>query len=74
MKRMQVTCVHCGGIGKSFDYSNIISANNETGVVVFGEKYVVCNYCNGKGYTEYAVFSIEEAETILKHCGLNVDD
>jgi hypothetical protein len=37
------------------------------------EEEVVCTQCNGTGYTEYAVFSIEEAEAILKHCGLTTE-
>lgn len=29
-----------------------------------------CCACGGKGYAEYAVFTIEEAQAILKHCGI----
>ena len=31
----------------------------------------ICEVCNGKGYTEYATFTLEEAKAILKHCGLD---
>lgn len=34
---------------------------------------VNCPTCNGRGYTDYAIFSIEEAEAILKHCGLSTE-
>lgn len=35
---------------------------------------VVCKACNGKGCTAYATFTIEEANAILKHCGLTIEN
>ena len=66
MKRMQVTCGNCAGCG----YVNQKFIPNNDGKTMRIEEDI-CNECNGKGYTEYAVFSIEEAEAILKHCGLD---
>lgn len=33
----------------------------------------ICETCNGRGYTEYATFTLEEANAILKHCGLTTE-
>ena len=68
MKKMQVACGNCAGIGKQTIWE-VVDLNDKTGTAQ--RKEAVCGSCNGKGYTEYAVFSIEEAKTILKHCGLS---
>ena len=69
MKRMKVMCVKCAGIG----YIDKNIAPSDDGLTFRTERYI-CNECNGAGYTEYAMFSIEEAEVILKHCGLTVEN
>ena len=66
MNRMKVACSNCAGLG----YINQkFIANNDGKTLRYIED--ICSECNGKGYTEYAIFSIEEAEIILKHCGLS---
>lgn len=70
MKRMQVTCNNCAGIGYTVKWE-VVSEDAETHMGTMQSTKIVCEACNGKGYTEYAVFSIEEAEAILKHCGLD---
>ena len=67
MKRMQVTCSNCGGIGYVDTWKEVATDGITT---TMEREEILCQYCNGSGYTEYAVFSIEEAEAILKHCGL----
>lgn len=64
MRRMQVTCGNCAGIGYYVTWEDI-------GANTLQKKEIWCKECNGNGYTEYAVFSIEEAEAIFKHCGLD---
>ena len=32
-----------------------------------------CGNCGGKGWREYAVFTVDEARAILKHCGLSTE-
>lgn len=66
MKRMQVTCGNCAGIGHTVEWRVVGDG------IAQGED-VVCESCDGKGWTEYAVFSVEEAEAILKHCGLTTE-
>ena len=66
MKRMQVTCGNCAGIGHTVEWKVV-------GDGMAQSEKVICESCDGKGWTEYAVFSIEEAETILKHCGLTTE-
>ena len=68
MHRMNVTCGCCAGMGKVRSYKVL----DDLRVTV--DKEIICEQCGGKGYTEYAVFSIEEAEAILKHCGLSVEE
>lgn len=69
MKRMQIMCGNCAGCG----YVNQRFIPNGDGYTV-KIKQDTCKECNGKCHTEYAVFSIEEAEAILKHCGLNIEN
>lgn len=65
MRIKQETCGTCNGEGK---YINWIPKPEEPGIAV--KKMVPCKACNEKGYIEYAVFSIEEANAIFEFCGL----
>lgn len=47
-----------------------ISEDKESGVCEGRFEEIKCDLCGGSGYTEYIAFSIEEAEVIMKHCGL----
>ena len=67
MERMQKTCGNCGGTG-GFPGWRYVESNDGTGK--WEDSFHVCEQCNGTGETEYVVFSVEEAEAILKHCGL----
>lgn len=67
MERMQLICRKCSGIGY-IDEKIIPNYDGFTCKI----KKDICDECNGVGHTEYAIFSIEEAEAILKHCGLSI--
>lgn len=67
MERMRKTCGNCGGYGVNVVWK-IVESDGKTNTMERTE--MICSQCNGTGYTEYAVFSIEEAEAILMHCGL----
>ena len=64
MQTMKVTCGNCAGIGIKINWKDI---GNHT----LQKEEVQCENCNGKGYTEHALFSVEEGKAILKHCGLD---
>ena len=64
MNVMQVFCSSCAGTGKQINWK-VVDMNDNMGTAVKEE--VVCGVCNGKGYTEYAIFNPEEAKAILKH-------
>ena len=66
MKRIQMTCGNCCGTGRDLMWEIITPGTAE-------RRERKCMSCEGKGYTEHAVFSVEEAEAILKHCGLSVE-
>ena len=66
MHKMNVTCANCAGVGQTHIWE---PADDNT----LQLKSSICEHCDGKGYTEYAIFSIEEAEVILKHCGLSTE-
>ena len=68
----QITCGNCGGRGRTTVWK-AISVDETTGVCTMNSEVVKCESCNGHGYAEYAVFSVEEAKAILKHCGLNTE-
>lgn len=69
MKVMRVLCESCAGMGKESNWK-IIHSNDQTSALASEEEKTVCDVCNGKGYTEYVIFSMEEAKAILKYCGL----
>ena len=70
MNVMQVLCGNCAGVGKQINWK-VVDINDNMGTMEKEE--VVCKECNGKGYTEYATFTLEEAKAILKHCGLTTE-
>lgn len=70
MNVIQVTCGSCAGMGKQINWK-VVDFNDNMDTMKKEE--VVCGACNGKGYTEYAIFTLEEAKAILKHCGLKVE-
>ena len=70
MNIMNITCDSCAGTGKQLKW-NLVNMENNIGTMESTE--VVCEVCCGKGYTEYAVFTLEEAKVILKHCGLSTE-
>lgn len=67
-----VTCGNCDGSGIVIRWETF-SVNKETGIETLKSKQVVCENCGGKGWTEYATFSVDEAKAILKHCGLSTE-
>ena len=67
---MQVFCSSCAGTGKQINWK-VVDMNDNIGTMKTEE--VVCGACGGKGYTEYVTFTIEEANAILKHCGLTTE-
>ena len=66
MNVMNAFCRNCAGIGTITNWKDI-------GDHTLQREEIKCERCNGKGYTEYAVFDVEEAKAILKHCGLDTD-
>lgn len=70
MNVMQVFCSSCAGTGKQINWK-VVDMNDNMGTMKKEE--VVCRACNGKGYIEYATFTLEEAKAILKHCGLSTE-
>ena len=65
----QITCGNCCGTGQTTVWK-VVSKDEETGINTMQSEASICSRCNGKGWTEYVVFSVEEAKAILKHCGL----
>lgn len=65
-------CWSCRGTGKAYVYK-IIAEDEATGIGTAERVEVACGNCEGKGYTEQAVFSVKEAKAILKFCGLTTE-
>ena len=72
MKLMKVTCDNCSGFGDIIKWK-IVYKDEEKGVGEMRNEKIVCPDCNGKGYIEHVTFSLEEAEVIMKHCGLSAN-
>ena len=71
MDTMKITCSTCVGRGKHCNWK-IVSVDDVSGTMEREE--VACKACNGTGYTEYAIFTPEEARAILKYCGLSTEN
>ena len=73
MEQKREFCVYCGGSGTIIRWivNEPMSTTDYSVAHAVKEK---CIRCNGKGYTEYALFTLEEANTILKHCGLSTEN
>lgn len=70
MNVTQVMCGSCAGTGTQINWK-VVDSDGKVGTAIKEE--TVCGACKGKGYTEHATFSLEEAKTILKHCGLSTE-
>ena len=71
MKKMTVVCGTCAGIGAT---DNFVTIEENEGVTHTARiERTICPTCKGNGRYEYALFTIEEAEAILKHCGLTTE-
>lgn len=70
MNIMKVTCGTCAGMGKQTTWK-VVDSDDMCNTMKAEE--TICSACNGKGYTEYATFTIDEANAILEHCGLSTE-
>lgn len=68
----RITCANCYGAGKITKWK-VVEIDEETGVGRAQSEEGICTNCHGVGYTEYPVFSVEEAKAILKYCGLSTE-
>lgn len=65
----RVSCDQCGGLGYTVSYEPD-SYDPKTRIGKAKRKEIKCENCDGRGWFEYATFSVEEAKAILQHCGL----
>ena len=65
----RVSCSQCGGLGYTISYAPDYY-DSKTRIGTAKRKEIKCENCDGKGWFEYATFSVEEAKAILKYCGL----
>ena len=73
MKRMQERCENCNGFGE-VTYYKLDEPIDDTGCGTAHAVKEECERCGGKGYAEeYVMFTVEEAQAILKHCGLSAE-
>lgn len=68
----RIACCNCWGTGKKQEWK-MVAIDEENGVGRLESEEVACELCNGKGYIEYPVFTVEEAKAILKFCGLSTE-
>lgn len=66
----RICCSACFGTGKTQQW--VMTEANPDGTGTLKAEECVCGNCNGKGYIEYPVFTVEEAKVIAEHFGFNV--
>ena len=69
MDVIREACHMCGGTGQIEVFKSFIRIESKGFDGIETEK-APCITCGGKGYKQYARFTVEEAEAIMKHCGL----
>jgi hypothetical protein len=72
MTKVNQTCGTCGGTGIIHNWIVEKGSGNYAWGLAKSED-VKCTACDGKGYTEYAMFTPEEAKQIMKVCGLSTE-
>ena len=74
MIKKLMKCPYCNGVGEVVKWEPIEPVEND-GRMVNCLKRVddTCEHCKGIGYVDYVMFTIEEAEAIMKHCGLHIE-
>jgi len=65
MERIQKTCNSCGGVGH-ITYYKVTSEDPDSDRGIAQEVVEECSVCGGKGWKEYALFTIEEAEALIR--------
>ena len=70
MNTMNITCGSCAGTGVCKMWM-VDDQWNGRGTAHLEE--TECPQCGGKGYTEYVMFTPEEAQQIMKHCGIQTE-
>ena len=63
-------CLICHGTGKTQHWT--VATQNPDGTGTIEMKEAMCDTCKGKGYTEYPVFTVEEAIKIAEHLGFEI--
>ena len=66
----KICCPFCYGSGKIQKW--VMAESNPDGTGTLRAEEGVCDTCKGKGYTEYPVFTVEEAIKIAEHLGLEI--
>ena len=66
----KTVCLDCKGSGKRLNW--VTSEINPDGTGTIKMEESVCDTCQGKGYTEYPVFTVEEAIKIAEHLGFEI--
>lgn len=69
MKTILQPCSACGGTG-FLEIWEVTGEKDANGYCIAANRRQKCGTCGGKCYTEHAEFTVEEAQAILKHCGI----
>lgn len=69
MKTIRQPCSACGGTG-FLEIWEAAEEKDTNGYCIAVNRREKCCACDGKCYTEHAEFTVEEAQAILKHCGI----
>ena len=66
----KIACATCFGSGKVKKW--VPAELNSDGICTLKFEDRICDNCNGKSYTTYPVFTVEEAVKIAEHFGFDI--
>ena len=68
----KIVCMQCQGRGEVEGWIVTEDIDLDPSVGRLCRTTQTCPNCNGKGYTTYPVFTVEEAKVIAKHFGFDI--
>ena len=66
----KIVCMNCGGKGTVENW--VFTEDIDPAIGILHRTEQTCPDCNGKGYTTYPVFTVEEAKVMAKHFGFEI--
>ena len=69
----KIVCGKCLGTGSVDHWETLIEPDENGYGGALARSEIICPQCDGKGYTQYPSFTVEEAIEIAQHFGFDIE-